>query len=152
MAKMHSRRRGKSGSTKPIQKEAPKWIELSSKEIEDKVNELYEAENDPSDIGRILRDRHGVPDVKSATGKSISKILEKSGKKMEYPEDLLNLMQKAIRLRKHLESNNKDIQNKRAVQLTESKVRRLVKYYKKKGEIDQKWYYTPEKAKLIVEE
>lgn len=152
MAKMHSRRRGKSGSTKPIQEEAPKWVDMSPKEVEEKIKELYEKEENPSDIGRILRDRYGVPDVKTVTGKKISEILEKVENPPEYPEDLMNLMKKAVRLRKHLNNNNKDIQNKRAVRLTESKVRRLVKYYKKKGELEQDWFYTPEKAKLIVEE
>ncbi|MFW5902559.1 MAG: 30S ribosomal protein S15 [archaeon] len=152
MTRMHTKDKGKSGSTHPASKEPPTWAELSEDEVREKIEELREKGNSPSDIGRILRDQYGVPDVKAITGEKITQILEKQGGEMEYPEDLMNLMRKAVRIRKHLKKGNKDNKNKRSLKLTESKIRKLVRYYKKKGKIEDDWYYKPEKAKLIVEE
>ena len=39
-------------------------------------------------------------------------------------------MIKALGLRKHLGDNKKDLHNKRQLNLTESKIRRLVRYYR----------------------
>ncbi len=148
---MHTKDKGKSGSTAPASKEPPTWIELSEKEVREKIKELRKEGKNPSEIGRILRDKHGVPDVKIMTGEKITKILEKQDMGMEYPEDLMNLMERAVKIRKHLDKNKKDKNNKRNLKLTESKIRRLVKYYKEQGKIDEDWHYDPEKAKLIVE-
>ena len=148
---MHTKDKGKSGSTSPASDEPPTWIDQSEKEIREKIIELREEGKNPSDIGRILRDEYGVPDVKAVTGEKITQILEKEGKESEYPEDLMNLMEKAVKVRKHLEKHNKDKKNKRNLKLIESKIRRLTKYYKKQGELEDNWYYDPEKAKLLVE-
>ena len=63
-----------------------------------------------------------------------------------------NLMRKAVKLHKHMQVNKMDNHNKRAMQLAESKIRRLVKYYKKNKVLPQKWYYKPEQAALIIKE
>ena len=55
-----------------------------------------------------------------------------------------------MNLRKHLEKNKKDYSSKRGLELTESKIRRLVKYYKKRKVLPEDWKYDPEKAKLLV--
>lgn len=70
----------------------------------------------------------------------------------KVPEDLLNLMRRAVNLRKHLEQHPKDLHSKRGLQLIESKIRRLVKYYKSKGVLPADWRYTPETARLLVEQ
>lgn len=152
MTRMHSRDKGNSGSTKPASKEAPNWVEMSEEEVREKIVELSKEGKDPSDIGRILRDKHGVPDVKAVTGEKITEILEKEDLTNEYPEDLMNLMEEAVRIRRHIDKNPKDTQNKRSLQLTESKIKRLAKYYKTEGELPEDWFYEPERAKLIVEE
>ena len=61
---MYSRKKGKSGSTKPIKKAKKTWIRYSGKEIEQLVVKLAKAGNSMSKIGVILRDTYGVPDVK----------------------------------------------------------------------------------------
>ena len=86
-------------------------------------------------IGIILRDQYGVPLVKPITGKSITRILKEKGLLKPIPEDLENLLKKASRLRAHLEKHRKDYHNKRALQLIESRIHRLEKYYKRKGVI-----------------
>ena len=61
--------------------------------------------------------------------KKITTILKEHNVTPNVPEDLTNLIVKALKLRKHLSVNKKDVHNKRSLNLTESKIRRLVKYY-----------------------
>jgi small subunit ribosomal protein S15 len=152
MARMHARRRGKSSSTKPFRTGKPEWIEADRKEIMDLIVDLYHKGYSTSRIGIELRDAHGIPDVKTAFGVSMYDILQERGEKMDYPEDLVNLMRKAVRVHRHMAENNNDVHNKRALQLTEAKIRRLGKYYSKKGVLPDKWSYRLDKAKLIVAE
>ena len=151
MARIHARRKGKSGSTHPIRKNHPEWSALNPRETEARILELAKQEKSASQIGMILRDQYAVPDVKIATGKNISKILESNKMTPEIPEDLQNLIRRALRIRKHIEINGKDLTNKRNLQLTESKIRRLTKYYHATDQLPQGWKYTPDQAKLMFE-
>ena len=150
MARMHARRRGKSGSNKPLVKKNPEWVSLSSSEIEQKVVELSKAGNSTAKIGLILRDQYGVPGVKLATGKSISTILYENGMSTKLPEDLSFLMRRAINLKKHLNENPKDIANRRGLHLVEAKIRRLIKYYKRTGKVPEEWKYSINRAELDI--
>jgi len=152
MARIHARRKGKSGSKHPVSREKhPEWSSLNPREIESRVIELGKAGKSTSEIGQILRDQYAVPDVKLATNKKITKILEANGMKSEIPEDLRNLIKTALQLKKHIEINKKDLKNKRNLQLTESKIRRLTKYYHSENKLPKGWKYSPEKAKLMFE-
>lgn len=151
MAKMHTRRRGQSGSTRPFITESPNWVPFTAEDIEEKVVELAGQELPTSVIGIRLRDEYAVPSVKLATGKTISAILVEHGIAPERPEDLENLMRKAISLSAHLERNPKDLHNRRALQLIEAKIRRLVKYYQRIGQLPEDFKYTVETARLLVE-
>jgi small subunit ribosomal protein S13e len=61
----------------------------------------------PSQIGVILRDSHGVAQVRWLTGNKILRILKAKGLAPEIPEDLYYLIKKAVNIRKHLERNRK---------------------------------------------
>ncbi len=150
MAKMYSRRKGKSGSTRPLRTSPPEWIDMAPEEIEQLVIELQGQDYSTATIGTILRDRYGVPDVALVTGKKVTKILKEGGKAPKVPEDLENLIVKALRMRKHIELNSKDVHNKRSLHLTEAKVRRLVKYYHNRGLVPADWSYKPETAEVFI--
>ena len=152
MAKMHTRRKGSSRSTKPLRTEAPQWVTLSSDEIEIKVVELANEGNSTSKIGIIMRDMYGVPDITLSTGKKVSKILEGYDAAPKLPEDFINLITKALRLRVHIASNHKDNHNKRALNLTEAKVRRLAKYYRRTGLLPKDWKYNPDTVERFITE
>ena len=92
-----------------------------------------------------------VPDVKLATGKKVTDILEEHDATPAIPEDLRNLMERAIRLREHVDENPQDAQNKRALQNTESKVRRLVDYYSG-DELDEEFTYSYDAAVDLLED
>lgn len=151
MARMYSRVKGKSGSKKPIKKVVPSWVRYKSKELELLITKMAKEGMTPSLIGMHLRDAYGVPDVKIITGKSISKILDEKNVSMKIPEDLTAVIKNAIMLRKHFEENHKDMSAKRGLTITESKIRKLADYYKKKGRIPSDWKYDPEKIKLSIE-
>ncbi len=152
MARIHARRRGRSGSTKRFDRTRhPEWSALRPREVEAKIIELAKAGKSTSEIGMILRDQYAVPDVKIATGKKISQILKENNLLPEIPEDLRNLMKRALKIRNHLEKHKKDFTNKRNLQLTESKIRRLTKYYHSIGRLPEGWKYTPEQARLMFE-
>nr|CBH38819.1 30S ribosomal protein S15P/S13e [uncultured archaeon] len=154
MARMYARRRGRSGSKRPfsfrLMETVPEWVEMTAEEVERKVVELYERGVTTSEIGTILRDRYGVPSVVLVTGEKITGILKGKNIAAEIPEDLLNLMRKALRVRKHIEVNKKDVHNKRSLHLTESKIRRLVKYYRREKVLPDEWLYKPEIAEFIM--
>lgn len=150
MARIHARRRGKSGSKRVPRDKHPDWSALNSREVEAKVVELAKEGYSASQIGMILRDQYAVPSVKAATGMSILQILEKNKVAPEIPEDLMSLIKTALSIKKHLDEHKHDYKNKRNLQLTESKIRRLVKYYKRIGRLPQDWHYDLESAKLLV--
>ena len=150
MARMHSRKKGSSGSTRPARLEKPVWVELSAEEVENEVVKLARKGYSKSRIGVLLRDSHGVPLVRVVTGKTISQILEENGIETPLPEDLTDLIKKALNLRKHLETNHKDLESKKGLQRTESKIYRLIKYYKKKKVLAANFKYDVEKIRTII--
>ncbi|WP_435128653.1 30S ribosomal protein S15 [Halobaculum sp. D14] len=155
MARMHTRRRGSSGSDNPAADEPPEWSDVDADAVEERVVELAEQGHDPSQIGLKLRDEGvkgtPVPDVKLATGKKVTEILEEHDAAPEIPEDLRNLFERAVRLREHMEENPQDAQNKRALQNTESKIRRLVNYYRG-DELDEDFTYSYDVAVDLLDE
>jgi small subunit ribosomal protein S15 len=149
---MHARRKGQSGSTHHYaRKEHPSWSALKPREVESRIIELAKNGKSSSEIGLILRDQYAVPDVKLATGKKINRILEENKLASEFPEDLKNLISRALTLRDHLATHRKDVENKRNLQLTESKVRRLARYYIDNQKLPENWKYNPKQAKLMFE-
>jgi len=120
----------------------------------------------PSQIGVILRDSHGIAQVKSVTGSKILRILKAHGMTFsiivvmvlccicncivrvsfsivglapEIPEDLYHLIKKAVSIRKHLERNRKDKDSKFRLILVESRIHRLARYYKKTKKLPPVW-------------
>ncbi|MDD5163477.1 MAG: 30S ribosomal protein S15 [Candidatus ainarchaeum sp.] len=150
MSRMHSSGKGRSGSKKPVSKKAPDWVELKPKEIEEAIAGLANAGHSASEIGILLRDQYGVPDTKAIVGKTITKILEEHGLLEKIPEDLMNLIRRSVKQRAHLEKNKKDFDAKRGYQLTVSKIRRLVDYYKEKKKLASDWRYTEQAAELLA--
>ncbi len=151
---MHTRRRGSSDSDKPVADEPPEWSDVDEDAIEERVVELAEAGHSPSQIGLKLRDEGvqgtPIPDVSLATGRKVTEILADNDADSEIPEDLRNLMERAIRLREHMDENPGDHQNKRALQNTESKIRRLVDYYRG-DELDEEFTYSYDVAVELLE-
>tara|TARA_B100001996_G_scaffold286149_1_gene226395 strand:- start:8312 stop:8758 length:447 start_codon:yes stop_codon:yes gene_type:complete len=148
---MHSPGRGKSGSTKPFVDKAPEWSNTDSKAITELILSLSADGHTTAQIGTILRDQHAVPDVRLVLGKRIGQVLSDNDKTVKYPEDMMSLMRRALRLIDHLDSNSKDLHNSRQLELTESKIRRLARYYQSEGQLDNEWAYKRDQLRLMVE-
>ena len=132
-------------------KQHPDWSALNPREVESRIVELAKSGKSTSEIGMTLRDQYAVPDVRVATGKKISAIIKENELTPEIPEDLRNLINSAMQLRKHTDSHKKDFKNKRNLQLMESRIRRLTKYYQGQKRLPKDWRYSPDQAKLMVE-
>jgi small subunit ribosomal protein S15 len=131
-----------------VSKKPPAWFKYAPEEVEALIAKLAKEGNSPSSIGAILRDKYGVPLVKPVAGKSITELVRASGQTPKVPEDLDYLFRRAGVLRKHLEKNRKDYHNKRALATVESKIHRLVKYYKAEGRLQPEWEYKPMAASV----
>ena len=151
MARMHSRKKGKSGSKRPSKSALPSWVRYKPKEVELLIAKLAKEGKTTSSIGHELRDVYGIPDVKQITKKKINKILTEKKLSKELPEDILALIKRSVMIRKHLESNRLDQPAKRGLLLTESKINRLVKYYKSVGRLAPDWKFRPENARFYLE-
>ncbi len=151
MSRMHSSRKGSSGSKRPLVDKNPEWVTQSAEEVKELAARLAGEGKNMAMIGLILRDQHAVPNVRLATGMSMKEILEEKGIKPELPDDLSNLMKRVVEINKHVTANPKDLHNARGLHLLESKIRRLTKYYKREGLIPQTWNYSMASAALEVE-
>lgn len=148
MARLHTRKKGKSASHKPAVKSTG-WVRQSKEEVLALIEKLSREGKTEAQIGLALRDEHGVPSVKMITGKRISKILEERKVAPKYPSTLIDLIRKAVSLRKHMEANPRDKQNRKKLNDVESKIKRLVRYYRGK-KLPKDWKYSAEEAALLV--
>lgn len=145
---MPKKEKGKSHSIRPVSKRPPSWCKYQPEEVEALVIKLVKEGHPPSRIGTILRDQYAIPLVRPITGKTITQILKEAELAPAIPEDLGNLLKKAARLVAHLEKNNKDLHNKRSLQLVEAKIYKLSRYYKREGVLPQNWKYEPKIATI----
>ncbi|KAI9297275.1 hypothetical protein K502DRAFT_323361 [Neoconidiobolus thromboides FSU 785] len=139
MGRMHAPGKGISGSATPFRRNPPSWVKTTSLDLNEHICKLAKKGLTPSQIGVLLRDSHGVPQVKAITGNKVLRILKSNGLAPEIPEDLYHLIKKAVVVRKHLERNRKDKDSKFRLILIESRVHRLARYYKKAGQLPPTW-------------
>ena len=151
MARMHSKGKGTSGSSKPNNDTAPSWSESDKGTVEELILKYANEGHSSAKIGTLLRDMHAVPEVRLVMGERISQTLSRNNLDSTYPEDMMNLMRKALSLIDHLSSNKKDLHNRRQLELCESRLRRLAKYYVGTGRISSTWTYKRDQLRLMVE-
>jgi small subunit ribosomal protein S13e len=97
-----------------------------------------------------LRDQYSIPQVRFLTGQKILRILKKNGCAPKIPEDLYNLIKKAVSIRKHLEKNRKDKDSKFRLILVESRIHRLTRYYRRTQKVAPNWRYDSQTASALV--
>ena len=99
-------------------------------------------------VGLILRDSYGIPSVKVLTKKSVYQIIKEHKLSHEIPEVLLSLIKK-VQLVKHLDKNKHDMPSRRGLLLTQSRIRRMTKYYIRTKVLPEKWTYSKNKLSLL---
>lgn len=144
---MYSRKHGKHGSKKPARRRH-QWLIYDRDEVEEIIKKLSKEGKSDAEIGLILRDQYGVPDVR-VFGLRVSKIVKTVSKK-DVPDDMYNLIERAVDLHSHLAQHRGDAKAIHGLELLESKIRRLGKYYVRKGQLPKGWKYSIEQAKLLV--
>nr|UYR00228.1 ribosomal protein S13 [Plectrocnemia conspersa] len=150
MGRMHAPGKGISQSALPYRRSVPTWLKLNPVDVTNEIIKLGKKGLTPSQIGVILRDSHGVAQVRFVTGKKILRIMKASGQAPDLPEDLYHLIKKAVAIRKHLERNRKDKDNKFRLILVESRIHRLARYYKTKTVLPPNWKYESSTASALV--
>lgn len=147
---MHSRAKGKSGSKRPIKK-VPSWAPYKGKEVEKLVIKYAKAGKSGSQIGMILRDSYGINSVKALTEKTVTDVLNENHLQKKLPEDMISLIKKMISIKQHMEKNKQDKTALRGLQLTQSKINRLVKYYRRTKLLSADWTLDTERLKMYLE-
>ncbi|MGC9079910.1 MAG: 30S ribosomal protein S15, partial [Nanopusillaceae archaeon] len=95
-----------------------------------------------------LKEEKGI-DIRQITNKKLTRYMKEDlNIKMDIPEELLYLLKKVNRMLKHLETNKKDMVTKKALEETESYIKSLIKYYKKKRLLPKSFEYTRDLAKM----
>lgn len=151
MAKLHSKKRGKAKSRKPIITDTSEIEKnIDKKEIENLIVAYAKKGVSPALIGEKLKKEHKVPYVKLLLKKGIVSILESNNIKTDIPYDLLDLMKKSVNIQKHLENNKQDVSNRIKLEKIRAKIWRLTKYYRNKGSLPGNWKYNPATAELLV--
>jgi hypothetical protein len=68
MGRLHSKGKGISASALPYSRAPPAWLKTTPDQVVEQICKLARKGATPSQIGVILRDSHGVAQVKIVTG------------------------------------------------------------------------------------
>ncbi len=147
---MHSRKKGNAGSRRP-HGDAPAWTSYSAEEIAKLAQKYQKQGKSTSEIGMILRDTYGIASVRAITGKKVGAHLKDAGIVKEIPEDMMDLIKRLVLIQTHMEKNKQDQTAKRGRLLTDSKIRRLEKYYKGTGRLSAEWKLDRKRLKMYLE-
>ncbi|MCJ1272576.1 ribosomal 40S subunit protein S13 [Puttea exsequens] len=76
MGRLHSNGKGISASAIPYSRTPPAWLKTTPEQVVDQICKLAKKGATPSQIGVVLRDSHGIAQVKVVTGNKILRILK----------------------------------------------------------------------------
>jgi small subunit ribosomal protein S15 len=139
MARMHTRKKGKSRSHKDRYTSKPTWIKTSNEEITDNIVQLKNSNLTASEIGIRLRDQYAIPSTKLVLGKKLNTVLEEKSLKPVIPDDLQSLITRYKKVSAHLALNTRDKSNNRGRTLVMAKILRLIKYYRRNNVLPAGW-------------
>ena len=151
MSRLHSGRKGRSGSTRPFPLTRPTWVTLDPEEVVEEAVKLAKSGQNAAQVGTALRDSFGVPSVRAVTGQRLTPLLRSKGVASELPDDLQALLKRVVHLQRHLAQHPYDTSNRRGLELMESRIRRLAHYYRQRKLLPENWSYTAASAVLQVE-
>jgi len=150
MGRMHSKGKGISRRCLPYRKSPPSWVQVSASDLTEQIVKMAKRGQSPSQIGVVLRDQYGIPQVKGVTGSKILRILKVTGVAPQLPEDLYHMIKKAVNVRKHIEKFRADRDGKFRLILIESRIHRLARYYRKVKALPPTWRYQSKKADTLI--
>ena len=68
MGRLHSNGKGISASALPYSRACPSWLKTTPEAVAEQITKLARKGASPSQIGVVLRDSHGIAQVKVVTG------------------------------------------------------------------------------------
>lgn len=139
MGRMHSDGKGQSISMKPLSTIVPTYATKPFYEIKKDIIHHANKGMVPSAIGNMLRDQYGVGNAKDVLGMTILEFCKQNKCAPAIPEDLSSLISKSNSIRSHLRENRRDNDAKYRLNLVNSRLHRLVRYYKEKGALPGNW-------------
>ena len=137
MGRMHSFGKGQSASMKPLTSRPPTYLTKTIGEIEQFILTSSKRVVPPSHIGKALRDTYGIGSATEVLGCSLLTFLKQHGAEPTIPEDLNALITKASQIRAHLAIHKNDNDAKYRLNLVNSRLHRLLRYHKEKGNVSQ---------------
>lgn len=100
MGRLHSKGKGISASAIPYSRNPPSWLKTTPEQVVDQICKLAKKGATPSQIGVILRDSHGVAQVRVVTGMLKSRPLKfsagESKKKENFATDCFRSLQATV--------------------------------------------------------
>jgi small subunit ribosomal protein S13e len=75
MGRLHSKGKGIAASAIPYSRNPPSWLKTTPDQVVDQICKLAKKGATPSQIGVILRDSHGIAQVKVVTGMYLTAFL-----------------------------------------------------------------------------
>ena len=139
MGRMHSSGKGRSSSFKPFTTTIPTYMEGTIPEIKSAIIALAKKNQPAARIGATVRDLYGVGNVRDVLGCDLVEFLKKNNCAPAIPSDLECLVTRANAIRKHLSTYKKDNDAKYRLILINSRLHRLVRYYKEKSVLPGNW-------------
>jgi hypothetical protein len=70
MGRLHSKGKGISSSATPYSRTPPAWVKTTPEQVVEQICRLAKRGATPSQIGVVLRDSHGIAQVRFVTGMS----------------------------------------------------------------------------------
>lgn len=151
MSRIHSSRKGRAGSHRPYPLTNPAWVTATREEVVEQAVQLSKTGLSSAQVGQRLRDSYGVPSVRAIAGERLTDVLRANGVQPALPEDLQALLKRVVHLQRHLLTHPKDHSNRRGLNLMESRIRRLARYYRYRKVLPETWRYSAAGAALQVE-
>ena len=150
MGRMYSKGKGISKRSLPYRKAPPSWVQISASDLTQQIIKMAKRGQSPSQIGVVLRDQYGIPQVKGVTGSKILRVLKVNGVAPQLPEDMYHLIKKAVNIRKHIEKFRADKDGKFRLICTESRIHRLARYYRGSKALPPTFRYNSKKADTLI--
>jgi small subunit ribosomal protein S13e len=86
MGRLHSKGKGISSSAIPYSRTPPSWLKTTPEQVVDQICKLAKKGATPSQIGVVLRDSHGIAQVKVVTGMSPLESAQNSESQANFPQ------------------------------------------------------------------
>lgn len=139
MARMHCAGKGQSISMKPLSSTVPTFMLKPIYDIKKDILVHANKGMAPSAIGNLLRDQYGVGNAEDILGQSLLAFCRENNCAPIIPEDLNSLIEKSNSIRSHLVAHKKDSDAKYRLILINSRLHRLIRYYKEKSLLPGNW-------------